>query len=64
MFLFFFRFLVKSVQTSRSEIFAVVTSFVECLRYSILLNVNNEDLCTALLKEQVLHFISHIYTKY
>lgn len=47
-------FLVKSVQTSRSEIFAVVTSFVECLRYSILLNVNNEDLCTALLKEQLM----------
>lgn len=50
----FFRFSVKSVQTNRSEMFAVTTSFIECLRYSVLLNVKNRDLCIALLKEQVL----------
>ncbi|KZC08965.1 E3 ubiquitin-protein ligase listerin [Dufourea novaeangliae] len=47
-------FSLKSVQTSRSEMFAVTTSFTECLRYSVLLNVNNQDLCTALLKEQLI----------
>ncbi|XP_034174521.2 E3 ubiquitin-protein ligase listerin [Osmia lignaria lignaria] len=47
-------FSVKSVQTSRSEMFAVMTSFIECLRYSILLNVNNQDLSNALLKEQLI----------
>ncbi|XP_012139948.1 E3 ubiquitin-protein ligase listerin [Megachile rotundata] len=47
-------FSVKSVQTSRSEITAIMTSFIECLRYSILLNVNNQDLSNALLKEQLI----------
>ena len=44
---------------SHSEALAVTTSFVECLRYSILLNVNNQDLSNALLREQV--FILSIY---
>ncbi|XP_076673514.1 E3 ubiquitin-protein ligase listerin [Andrena cerasifolii] len=47
-------FSVKRIQMSRSEMFAVSTSFIECLRYSILLNVDNQDLCCALLKEQVM----------
>ncbi|XP_053980359.1 E3 ubiquitin-protein ligase listerin-like [Hylaeus volcanicus] len=47
-------FSVKSVQMSRSEMFAVTTSFIECLRYSILLNVDNHDLCITLLKEQLM----------
>ncbi|KAG7213022.1 hypothetical protein KM043_002357 [Ampulex compressa] len=47
-------FSVKSVQMSRSEMFAVTTSFVECIRYSILLNASNEELCIKLLKEQLM----------
>ncbi|XP_076766423.1 E3 ubiquitin-protein ligase listerin [Xylocopa sonorina] len=47
-------FSVKSVQISRSEMFAVTTSFAECLRYSVLLNVNNQDLINALIKEQLI----------
>ncbi|XP_043265520.1 E3 ubiquitin-protein ligase listerin [Colletes gigas] len=47
-------FSVKNVQMGRSEMFAIATSFVECLRYSILLNVNNQDLCSALLKKQLM----------
>ncbi|XP_076655771.1 E3 ubiquitin-protein ligase listerin [Halictus rubicundus] len=50
-------FSVKSVQTSRSEMFAVTTSFIECLRYSILLNVKDRDLCATLLKEQLIPVI-------
>ncbi|XP_031845099.2 E3 ubiquitin-protein ligase listerin [Nomia melanderi] len=50
-------FSVKSVQTNRSEMFAVTTSFIECLRYSVLLNAKNRDLCTALLKEQLIPVI-------
>lgn len=62
----FLRFSVKSVQTSRSEMFAVMTSFIECLRYAILLNVNNQDLSNALLKEQVfiLHRLINITMRY
>ncbi|XP_033336767.2 E3 ubiquitin-protein ligase listerin [Megalopta genalis] len=47
----------KSVQTSRSEMFAVITSFIECLRYSILLNVQNRALSVMLLKEQLIPVI-------
>lgn len=50
-------FLAKSVQMSRSETFAVTTSFVECLRYVILFNNDNQDLCEKLLKEQLLPMI-------
>ncbi|KAK1131911.1 hypothetical protein K0M31_016058 [Melipona bicolor] len=45
---------VKNVQMSHSEALTVTTSFVECLRYSILLNVNNQDLSNALLREQLI----------
>ncbi|XP_072761402.1 E3 ubiquitin-protein ligase listerin [Anoplolepis gracilipes] len=50
-------FLVKSVQMSRSETMAIAISFVECLRYSILTNVENIDLCIRLFKEQLIFFI-------
>ncbi|XP_076296975.1 E3 ubiquitin-protein ligase listerin [Lasioglossum baleicum] len=50
-------FSVKSVQTSRSEMFAVTTSFIECLRYSVLLNAKNRDLSATLLKEQLIPVI-------
>jgi len=50
-------FSVKSVQISRSETLAVITSFVECLRYSILVNAENVDLCIRLLKEQLMPVI-------
>ncbi|EFN85458.1 E3 ubiquitin-protein ligase listerin [Harpegnathos saltator] len=46
-------FSVKSVQVSRSEMQAVITSFIECLRYSVLVNVENVDLCVRLFKEQL-----------
>ncbi|XP_046741676.1 E3 ubiquitin-protein ligase listerin isoform X2 [Diprion similis] len=47
-------FKVKSVQLSYSEMLAVVTAFVECLRYVILLNNENEMLCETLLKQQLM----------
>ncbi|XP_014213334.1 E3 ubiquitin-protein ligase listerin [Copidosoma floridanum] len=47
-------FSVKSVKFSRSEAFAVVTSFVECLKYAILVNNDNEDICKSLLKDQLM----------
>ncbi|XP_043579866.1 E3 ubiquitin-protein ligase listerin [Bombus pyrosoma] len=47
-------FSVKSVQMSRSEMLAVTTSFVECLRYTVFSNVNNRNLCNALLIEQLI----------
>ncbi|XP_011861623.1 PREDICTED: E3 ubiquitin-protein ligase listerin-like [Vollenhovia emeryi] len=47
-------FSVKSVQMSRSETLAVATSFVECLRYSILVNADDVDLCVRLLREQLM----------
>lgn len=50
-------FFAKSVQMNRSEARAITTSFVECLRYSILMNVKNTDLCICLLKEQLMPFI-------
>lgn len=55
-------FSVKSVQISRSEQLAVTTSFVECLRYSILVNAENEDLCLRLLKEQLMPVIEACMT--
>ncbi|XP_018396101.1 PREDICTED: E3 ubiquitin-protein ligase listerin [Cyphomyrmex costatus] len=50
-------FSVKSVQMSRSETLAVTTSFIECLRYSILINTESVDLCIRLLKEQLMPVI-------
>ncbi|KAL6254811.1 hypothetical protein P5V15_014145 [Pogonomyrmex californicus] len=55
-------FSVKSVQMSRSETLAVTTSFVECLRYSILVNAENIDLCVRLLKEQLMPVIEACMT--
>lgn len=55
-------FFAKSVQISRSETQAVVSSFIECLRYSILMNVENTDLCIRLLKEQLMFVIEACMT--
>ncbi|XP_077267216.1 E3 ubiquitin-protein ligase listerin [Temnothorax americanus] len=55
-------FFVKSVQISRSETLAVTTSFVECLRYTILVNAENVDLCVRLLKEQLIPVIEACLT--
>lgn len=55
-------FSVKSVQMSRSETLAVATSFVECLRYSILVNAENVDLCLRFLKEQLMPVIEACMT--
>ncbi|EZA47447.1 E3 ubiquitin-protein ligase listerin [Ooceraea biroi] len=55
-------FSVRSVQMSRSETLAVVTSFAECLRYSILVNAENVDLCIRLLKEQLVPVIEACMT--
>ncbi|XP_024938302.1 uncharacterized protein LOC107265048 isoform X2 [Cephus cinctus] len=50
-------FSAKSVLLSRSEIFAVTTSFTECLRYVIHLNSNDKELCEKLLQEQLITMI-------
>lgn len=55
-------FFVKSVRISRSEMFAVTISFIECLRYSILVNAENVDLCLRLLKEQLIPVIEACIT--
>ncbi|XP_011257020.1 uncharacterized protein LOC105251738 [Camponotus floridanus] len=55
-------FFVKSVQISRSETLAIVSSFIECLRYSILINVENIELCMRLLKEQLMFVIEACMT--
>ncbi|XP_012276738.1 E3 ubiquitin-protein ligase listerin [Orussus abietinus] len=47
-------FSVKSVQLSQSEMQAVTTSFIECLRYAVLLNSSDIFLCKILLKEQLI----------
>lgn len=56
-------FSVKSVQVSRSEMQAVVTSFVECLRYSILVNAENVDLCVRLFKDQLVPVVESCITE-
>lgn len=56
-------FSVKSVQVSRSEMQAVVTSFVECLRYSIVVNAENVDLCIRLFKEQLVPVVESCMTE-
>ncbi|KAF7402902.1 hypothetical protein HZH66_005169 [Vespula vulgaris] len=56
-------FSAKSVQLSRSEMFAVTVSFVECLRYAILLNANDVTLCEKLLKEQLIPIIEMCLTE-
>lgn len=55
-------FFVKSVQISRSETLAIASSFIECLRYSILINVGNTELCMRLLKEQLMFVIEACMT--
>ncbi|XP_014468985.1 PREDICTED: E3 ubiquitin-protein ligase listerin [Dinoponera quadriceps] len=50
-------FSVKSVQVSRSEMQAVVTSFIECLRYSVLVNAENVALCVRLFRGQLVPVI-------
>jgi len=55
-------FSIKSVQMSRSETSAIITSFAECLRYSILINAENIDLCIRLLKEQLMPIIETCMT--
>jgi len=55
-------FSTKSVQMSRSETLAIITSFAECLRYSILINVENVNLCIRLLKEQLMPVIETCMT--
>lgn len=52
--IFFFRFSAKSIKLSRSEAFAVITSFVECFKYATLMNCTSEDTCKSLLKDQVI----------
>lgn len=56
-------FSAKSVQLSRSEMIAVTVTFIECLRYAILLNVNNVTLCEKLLKEQLMPMIELYLTE-
>ncbi|KAL7296700.1 hypothetical protein TKK_0010114 [Trichogramma kaykai] len=46
-------FSVKSVKFSRSETFAVVTSFVECFKYAILVNCMDTKTCKNLLIQQL-----------
>ncbi|XP_058790902.1 E3 ubiquitin-protein ligase listerin [Phymastichus coffea] len=50
-------FSAKSVKLSRSETFAVVTSFFECFRYAILVSSTNENFCIVLLKEELMPLI-------
>lgn len=56
-------FFAKSVQISRSEMLAVIISFVECIRYSILVNAENVDLCIRLFKEQLMPVIEACMTE-
>lgn len=56
-------FSVKSVQISRSETLAVISSFVECLRYAILINAENVGLCVRLLKEQLMPIVETCMTE-
>lgn len=39
---------------SRSEMYAVTKSFVECLRYAVLLHKDDQELCEDLLRGQVI----------
>ncbi|XP_074105296.1 E3 ubiquitin-protein ligase listerin [Cotesia typhae] len=57
-------FMAKNVLVSRSEITAVIKSYIECLRYTILLNNNDIDLCGKLVKEQLIPAIESFITDY
>lgn len=56
-------FSAKSVQVSRSEMLAVITAFAECIRYSIVVNAENVDLCIRLFKEQLMPIIETCITE-
>ena len=53
-------FLTKMVKLTYSETSAIVTSFVECLRYAILINSSNQDICLILLKDQLMPVIEFV----
>lgn len=50
-------FSIKDVQISRSNTKAIIKSFVECLRYVILVNIENVDLCIRLFQQQFMPVI-------
>ncbi|XP_015122919.1 uncharacterized protein LOC107045242 [Diachasma alloeum] len=50
-------FAVKTVLMSRSEMLAITKSFVECLKYTIMLNNQDRGLCEALLKDQLIPIV-------
>lgn len=50
-------FLTKIVKLTYSETSAIVTSFVECLRYAVVINSSNRKICSSLLKEQLMTMI-------
>lgn len=54
----------KTVQMSRSEIFAITKSFVECFRYTVLLNNNDIDFCVGLLQNQLMPLIESCILEY
>lgn len=47
----------KTVQISRSELSIIIKSFIECMRYAVLLNNDDTELCCLLLKEQLMPII-------
>ncbi|XP_014299364.1 E3 ubiquitin-protein ligase listerin [Microplitis demolitor] len=47
-------FSAKNVLISRSELTAITKSFIECMRYTILLNNSDIDLCGKLVREQLI----------
>ncbi|KAK0182335.1 hypothetical protein PV327_000484 [Microctonus hyperodae] len=57
-------FNVKTVQMSRSEMMAITKSFAECLRYTILLNNDNIELCEKLLTDQLMPVIESSIKEY
>lgn len=50
-------FTTKPGKLTYSETSAMLTSFAECLRYAVLINVNNQELCSRLLKEHLIPMI-------
>ena len=50
-------FMKNNVKLTYSESSAVITSFVECLRYAVVINSNDQKLCLSLLKEQLMIMI-------
>ncbi|KAF7990662.1 hypothetical protein HCN44_000467 [Aphidius gifuensis] len=54
----------KTVQMSRSEIFSITKSFVECFRYTVLLNNDDLDFCSGLLQNQLMPLIESCMLEY